>query len=240
MDCIKGMQEMESESVDCILTDPPYGIDYQSAWRIDKERFEKIGNDKLPFIWWLHEAYRVLKGGGTLVCFCRWDVQDAFLKAIEWAGFEVKSQIVWDRVIHGLGDLKGQFAPQHDIIWFAVKGDFEFSNGRPKSILRYNRVSAEKLIHPNEKPIELIRYLVRVLTSEQQIVLDCFMGSGTTALACKHLNRNFVGFEINPDYVKIAEERLKQKVLLPLAINKKEDDGLPPTDESVGIRPTIL
>ena len=213
MDCIKGMQEIESNTIDCVLTDPPYGIDYQSAWRTDNERFDKINNDKMPFIWWINEAYRVLKDGGSLVCFCRWDVQDAFFKAIEWGGFIIKSQIIWDREVHGLGDLKGQFAPQHDIIWFATKGRFEFVNGRPKSILRYMRVSPDVLLHPNEKPIELIMHLINKLTTKHQIVLDCFMGSGTTAVACKMTERKYIGFDIDKKYVDIANKRLEQAVL---------------------------
>ena len=136
--------------------------------------------------------------------------EEAFLKAIEWAGFKVKSQIIWDRVVHGLGDLKSQFAPQHDIIWFATKGKFEFKNGRPKSILRYSRVNSDKLSHPNEKPVELVKHIVQVLTNEHATILDCFMGSGTTAVACKQLNRNFIGFEIDPAYVEIANKRLNQ------------------------------
>lgn len=243
-DCIKGMQQMDACSVDCILTDPPYGIDYQSAWRIDTERFDKIAGDGLPYIWWLNEAYRILKDGGTLICFCRWDVQEAFMKAIEWAGFQIKNQIIWDRVVHGLGDLKGQFAPQHDIIWFATKGDFEFQNGRPKDVLRFMRVSAEKLLHPNEKPIELIRYLVGILTRESDVVLDCFIGSGTTAVVCKQTKRNFIGFEISEEYCKIANKRLSQDTLFgvmqPLTQIQEGGDGIPPNTKVSGILPNFI
>jgi site-specific DNA-methyltransferase (adenine-specific) len=212
MDCVKGMQLMDDNSVDCIITDPPYGIDYQSARRIDTQRFDKIEGDKLPHIWWLNEGYRVLKDGGTLLCFCRWDVQEIFMKAIECAGFYVKNQVIWDRIIHGLGDLKGSFAPTYDIILFAVKGKFEFINGRPKDVLRFVRVSPDKLLHPNEKPIELIKYLVGILTNKKNIVLDCFVGCGTTSVACKYMERNFIGFEISKEYCDIANNRLKQKV----------------------------
>ena len=120
-DCMEVLRLLPAGEIDCIITDPPYGIDFQSARRIEKERFDKIDNDGKPFVWWLYDAFKVLKEGGRLICFCRWDVQDAFKQAIEWAGFSLKSQVIWDRGIHGLGDLNGQFAPQHDVIWFAVK-----------------------------------------------------------------------------------------------------------------------
>lgn len=214
MDCMDGLRRIESSSISHVVTDPPYGIAFQSARRIETERFDKIENDGQPFVWWLHDAYRVLKEGGSLICFCRWDVQEAFAQAIKWAGFELKSQIIWDREVHGLGDLKAQFSPRHDIIWFAIKGKFEFKNGRPASVIRSMRVAPDKMLHPTEKPLDLMRQLIEKVSVEGDLILDPFMGSGATAKACKELNRQFIGFELNPDYVKIAEERLKQQVLL--------------------------
>jgi hypothetical protein len=124
-------------------------------------------------------------------------------------------------VVHGLGDLNGQFAPQHDILWFAVKEGFDFKNGRPKSVLRFTRVEPERLLHPNEKPIKLMRYLVEKLTQRAEIVIDPFMGSGTTGVAALHLCRNFIGFELSEEYFKVAEERIRattKQALLP-AVN---------------------
>lgn len=70
-DCLTVLRQMEAGSVDMIITDPPYGVDYQSNRPRNKDpsaRFEKIANDKSPFIWWIYDAYRVLKeGGGSLV-----------------------------------------------------------------------------------------------------------------------------------------------------------------------------
>lgn len=215
MDCLDGLRQIPSEYVDCIITDPPYGISYQSAWRTDRnERFEVIAGDGSPFIWWLYDAYRILKPNSCLVCFCRWDVQEAFKQAIEWAGFKLKSQVIWDRQVHGLGDLKAQFAPQHDVVWFAVKGKFEFPNGRPTSIVRVARVPADKLVHPTEKPIELMRFFVEKCSLPGSLVLDPFMGSGATARAAKDAGRQFIGFELNPDFCQVAENRLKQEVLI--------------------------
>ena len=68
-------------------------------------------------------------------------------------------------------------------------------------------------VHPTQKPLAIIRRIIETSSKEGEIVVDCFMGSGTTALACKQLGRNFIGFEINPKYVKIAKNRLAQEVL---------------------------
>jgi site-specific DNA-methyltransferase (adenine-specific) len=212
-DCLEVMKGFPDKSIDMILTDPPYGIDYQSAWRTATLRKDKINNDKTPFIQWLKDAYRITKDTGTLMCFCRWDVQEQFRSKIEEAGYIIKSQVIWDRMIHGMGDLKGSFAPQHDIIWFATKGNFKFPDKRPTSIIRSQRVDAEKLLHPNEKPISLMKKIILSLTKKEEIILDPMCGGGSTLLAAKELGRKYIGIEISPEYCKIANERLAQNML---------------------------
>lgn len=208
-DCLEALRTIETGSVDAVVTDPPYGIDYQSARRIDKAtRLEKIANDKLPFIWFLHDAFRVLKDGGGLVCFCRWDVQEAFRLAIEWAGFEVKSQAIWDRGNHGMGDLKASFAPQHDVIWFATKGKFQFPGKRPSTIIPSMRLGGEELLHPNQKPLELMGYLVRAVTPPGGLVLDPFAGSGSTVVAAVRDGFKAIGIEMDPKHAATCRERL--------------------------------
>jgi DNA modification methylase len=208
-DCMEVMRSIADGSVDSVITDPPYGIDYQSVWRIDSERMDKIANDKEPFVSWCVDAFRVMKSIGGILCFCRWDVQEDFRRALDVAGFSIKSQVIWDRMIHGLGDLNAQFAPQHDVIWWATKGDYAFPGKRPKSVIQYQRVSPDKLVHPNEKPEMLINALIRITTKPGDSILDPFMGSGTTGVACARTGRNFVGIEIDERYFRIAEKRIR-------------------------------
>lgn len=197
--------------VDAVITDPPYGISYQSARRIDRSLWKpKIANDERPFLEWLPDAFRLTRAGGSFLCFCRWDVQEVFKAAIQRAGFEVKSQVIWDRLSHGMGDLGAQFAPQHDVIWFAVKGAFSFPGPRPKSVISSLRLSGEQLQHPNEKPLDLMRQLVRAVTSEGDTVLDCFGGSFSTGAACVAEGRNFIGVEIDDYYARLGEARLRR------------------------------
>ncbi len=211
-DCLEVMKDMEDNSVDVICADPPYGIDYQSARQTDKTRWKpKIANDLVPCTIWLSEAFRVSKDTGRVLCFCRWDVQQTFVMDIESAGFIVKSQIVWDKVSHGMGDLKGEFAPQHEIVLYATKGRYEFANRRPTTIFQVMRVMPDKLQHPNQKPAELMRRLTRPITNDTDIILDPFFGSGTTGVAAVRMGRHFIGIEINPDYCKIAEKRIQEE-----------------------------
>ena len=210
MNCLDGMKQIKDNSVDLILTDPPYGIDYQSSWKTDKtKRHKKIKNDKQPYIWWLLEANRILKDDGSLLCFCRWDTAESFKLAIEWAGFIIKSQVIWGREHHGMGDLKSSFAPQHDTIWFTTKGEFIFPNKRPKSIIRSKRLGGEQLTHPNEKPVDLIEQLILSTSEENDLIADFFGGSGSTYEACIKLKRNYIGFELDEKYFEIINNRIE-------------------------------
>ena len=223
-DCLEVMKEIPDKSIDLVLTDPPYGIDYQSSRRTDKsKRFDKISNDKSPFLAWLPEAYRLLKDDGALLCFCRWDVQENFRDAITQSEFKIKSQVIWDREVHGMGDLNGAFAPCHDIIWFATKGNFRFYSTRPASVIRCQRLDASGMIHPNQKPIGLFEKLIIPCSDIGQNVLDPFLGSGTTAVAAKRTGRHFIGIELSPEYCEIARKRV---AAVPARLDRWAEAGL--------------
>jgi len=162
------------------------------------------------FTEWLQPAFDATKNGGALLCFCIWHNADEWRRAIEGVGYTVKSQVIWDRMHHGMGDLKGAFAPQHDIIWYAVKGRRIFANSRPKSVLRYKRPSpSQDFGHPTCKPVELMKDLLHsTCDGTKGLVVDPFLGSGSTGVAAVELGRPFSGCELDPDYFKIAEDRI--------------------------------
>lgn len=209
-DCLEYLRTLPDGSVDAVVTDPPYGMSYQSNWVESGPRFEILAGDDQPCIWFLKDAARVLKDGGCLLCFCRWDTAEAFRLAIGWAGLAVVSQVVWDREGHGMGDLTGSPAPRHDTIWMASRGRFKFHGRRPTSIVRHPRLAGEALVHPTEKPLPLMLELVGDYTSPGAIVLDPFAGSGVTGAACVRMGRKFIGCEISPEYHAIATRRLKE------------------------------
>jgi site-specific DNA-methyltransferase (adenine-specific) len=159
---------------------------------------------------WLCEAFRALKNGGCVVMFSDWRNSCAWRSHIEEAGFVLRSQVIWNRLHHGMGDLRGAFAPMHDVIWYATKGRRVFANGRPKSVLEFRRPSpSEDHGHPTCKPVGLMESLAfSVDDGSDGIILDPFMGSGTTGVAAKRLNRSFIGIEIDPEYFSIAKGRI--------------------------------
>lgn len=205
-DCLELMKTLPDGSVDSIITDPPYGMDYQSNMT-DKKR-PKIANDKRPFIWFLQDAFRILKDGGGMLSFTDWKNQETWRQAIELAGFKVRSQVIWNREAHGMGDLSAAFGPQHDVIWFATKGSFKFHRKRPKSVVSSLRIQGAALTHPNEKPVNLMEQLIEAVTPPNGIVLDPFMGSGSTGVAARNLNREFIGIELDESYFEIATKRI--------------------------------
>lgn len=216
-DCLELMKDIPDKSIDLILCDPPFGIDYQSAWRIEKtERFDKIANDKTPFTDFINpDLSRIIKDNGAALIFTRWDVQNAFMDALKGINLEVKSIIIWDKGTHSMGDLKKSYGRSYESILFAPNKDFEFPNGRPSDIVRCNRVSADKLQHPNEKPVELLAKLIRDTTQMGGVVLDLTAGSGSTLVAAIREKRNFIGFELSKEYYELSNKRIKLELMQP-------------------------
>ncbi|MPL94047.1 DNA adenine methyltransferase YhdJ [bioreactor metagenome] len=205
-DCARLMSKIASQSVDLILTDPPYGICYRSkSRRLSRQTVE---GDEAPYIWWLHEAARVLKDNGSLLCFTRWDVIGAWHTAIEYAGLRVRSCLVWDKGVHGMGNTKAQFAPQHELCLFATKADFEFPNGRPVDVIRVAKMPSADMIHPTQKPVALFEQLIKVTTLPGALVVDPFAGSGTTAIAAINTDRHFLCSEIDHTHFTASCRRI--------------------------------
>ena len=99
-------------------------------------------------------------------------------------------------------------------------------------IITSNGSGYKETEHPTEKPLSLIKYLIEIHSNPKDLILDCFMGSGTTAVACKQLGRRFIGCDNNKEYIKIANKRLEQTNLM--------EDGIPPKPKVLGILPTII
>lgn len=211
-DCSVWLSSVPNGFADCVVTDPPYGMGFQSNWSKSGPRHAKILADDAVDPRWLAEAFRVLKpNGGGLVMFCDWGTSCAWRGYIEEAGFTIKSQIIWDRMHHGMGDLKGGFAPMHDIVWYATKGRRVFVNGRPKSVIRAKRPSpSEDNGHPTSKPVALMTELLNAIQDGSRgLVLDPFLGSGSTGVAAVSLGLPFAGAELDAKYFAIAEQRIR-------------------------------
>lgn len=213
-DCCELMREIPDHSVDMVLCDPPYGIDYQSQRRKDKSTWKpKIANDKVPFIGFIPEMSRIVKSSGCVLLFTRWDVQQQFIDAMSDNDMKPKSVIIWDKVIHGMGDLKRAPGSRYESIIYWAGKDFRFPGKRPVDIVRCQRVNPNELLHPNEKPIELLEELIRSYSRPGDVVFDACMGSGSSIVAAINTDRHYIGFELDSEHYETANRRVNDAFL---------------------------
>ena len=210
-DCLEVMGSIKDKSIDLIVTDPPYLMDYQSNRRKKEDRFDKIKNDKENYMLiqdYLEECHRIMKDNTAIYCFCSWHNIDFFKREFE-KYFKLKNIIVWNKNNHGTGDLKGAYAPKHEFILFGHKGRTLLREKRIPDIIDCSKVSSKKLTHPTEKPQELLEIFIKQSSDEGSIIFDGFMGTGSCGIAAKKLNRKFVGIELDEKYFNIAKDRLE-------------------------------
>lgn len=227
-DCLKLMRELPAESVDLVVTSPPYNLKNSTGNGMKDPRGGKWKgaalvngyshhDDNMPheeYVSWqracLSEMFRVIKNDGAIFYNHKWRVQNGLLQdrsdIVE--GFPVRQIIIWKRK-GGFNFNPGYFVPTYEVIYLIAKPDFRLA---PKS----NGVGdvwefTQEMKNSHPAPFPLGFALRCVESTTAQIVLDPFMGSGTTAIAAKRLGRDFIGFEISPEYSRLAEERLNKE-----------------------------
>ena len=211
-DCLEEMMKLADDGVkvDMICTDPPYLMNYKTGRRKDKTHdfckpiandtnFELI-KDIMPLL------FELLNQGGAIYMFCNTNHIDYFKQQIE-QHFVLKNILIWVKNNWSAGDLKGAYAKQTEFILYAVKGRHILNGARDTDTLYYNRVVGNMQLHQNQKPVDLCKYLINKSSNENDTVLDCFMGSGSTGVACLQTNRNFIGIELEEKYYNIAKKR---------------------------------
>lgn len=200
-----GIKEVADKSVDLLLTDPPYGMEYQSNRRKEKHKSIQNDNNLDWLVGWVDELKRVMKDEAHLYIFCSWHNVEVF-KYIVGKQFNVKNILIWEKNNHGSGDLLGDYAPKYEMVLFCSNGQKKLKGGRDSNILKADKTANDN--HPTEKPINLISYLINKSTNIGDLVLDTFGGSCVTAIASKQLQRNCICFEIEESYCKNAQTRL--------------------------------
>jgi len=197
-DCLELMKQIPNESIDLIIADPPYGINYLSNHYKYGNPHKKIINDDSLFIP-IIGLWQKLKTTGAMYVF--------YSHKKPLVSDKVKNVIIWVKDNWSAGDLFGDYGNQYECIAFMPKKDFKLKNGRFSNVWNCKRVKPE--FHPTQKPIDLIKAIIRNATNKNDLILDPFIGSGTTALACKQMDRNFIGMELEPKYVEIANKRIE-------------------------------
>jgi site-specific DNA-methyltransferase (adenine-specific) len=211
-DCLNLLNELTDGSIDIVLTDPPYGINYASNRSIYKETITKRGiiNDGNEAFELLENTCKILKmktaENAHLYFFCSWSVFSKF-ESIIGKYFEVKTPIIWDKGNKGSGDLEDDWGNQTEIIIFCTKGK-KLINKRKGNIISVPRLHTSKMIHPTQKPEDLIKEILEVSYVSGDLVVDPFMGSGSTIKVCNSINAKCLGIELDNEMFNIAHDYL--------------------------------
>lgn len=215
-DCLEIMSGMDDSSIDLIVTDPPYKVTsrggYTSAGGMMLDSAMRSGKvfkeNSLKIRDWLPVLYDKLKESGHCYIMCNNKNLADFLAAVTESGFHLVKTMVWAK---NNKIMSQAYMSQTEFILFLRKGKFVRINDCGSSDLIHADNPKSKL-HPSEKPVELMEYLIKNSSKEGDLVCDPFMGSGSTGVACVNLNRKFIGIELDPEYFKIAQERINEAV----------------------------
>lgn len=214
------LQRMDDESVDMQFFDPPYGKNYNAGekrWkRTGQRHFSSKTFEDVADTSFLEDAYRVLKQGGACYLCTQWDTMHVWQTALNNAGYDVKMCIIWDKGLHGAGDLS-YYGCQTEMILFAVKGKHELNWQKRESNIWYvPRIDVINIDgnydNPTQKPTTLVRRALQRSSKPGDLILDCHIGTGTTMLASKQMGRNYIGCDTSAYQVKIAKSRLEKPV----------------------------
>lgn len=227
-DCIEEMKSIPDGSVDCVLTDPPYNIGLfmhnrnTNLKKMRENQFAYAGWDNMQYREWKKKMSRflllcskVMKPKGTLIMFMSILKVADIISIAENYGFYYKTTGIWHKTNPMPRNMNLQFVNSTECwIYFIYKGtsgtfnnegcvkhDFLESSVCPISEKKYGK-------HPTQKPLRIIKELIFCVTNPGDIVLDPFMGSGTTCLASAQLGRKYIGIELDKDYFNIAKNRL--------------------------------
>lgn len=180
-----------SLAFDSIVSDPPYGMSFQSNHRAEQHR--AIANDQdEALLKWACDLQPVQSS----YLFCRWDNLTTVPKP--------KSLVTWIKNNWSMGDLDHEHARQTEVALFYPGPNHDFPKGRPSDVIKAPRTGNDH--HPTEKPVQL---MMAMLEWTRGTVLDPFMGSGSTGVAAARLGRPFIGVEIDPEYFETACRRIE-------------------------------
>lgn len=240
MDCIEGMKGIPDNTIDLVITDPPFAIDFKAKRsnynrtqsrvlegynEITKERYHEFTTH------WMKEVYRVLKQSGSMYVFSGWNNLKDILNAIDELGFITVNHIIWK---YQFGVVtKRKFVTSHYHCLYICKNDekrkfFPYerfdkdAKDKKMGSLHYQDKEDVWVINreywngdvktPTKLPAEIIKKILSYSSENGDVVLDPFLGSGQVAVVSKMLNRQFIGFEIVKEYFDFINERLEKKV----------------------------
>jgi DNA modification methylase len=222
-DCLDIINNIEV--VDCIITDIPYNISKKNNFKTMKDR---TGRNGIDFGEWdkgfeeenLIQFIPLIKSGGSFILFHSFEQFGKLKEIFENNGLMLKDKLIWEKTNPMPRNRDRRYISNIEILsWYVKpknKWTFNRQNGKyESSVLKYPSESGGgfRRYHPTQKNLKMIEYLIKIHTNENDVVLDPFMGSGTTGVACMNLNRRFMGIELDESYFNIAKNRIEEALI---------------------------
>ena len=213
-DCLERMKEIPDGSVDLIVSDVPYKLTGGGKGDgVNSKRPKGILADNTQLMQvpkfedWLPEIYRVMKDGSHIYLMCNFKNLNDLMNKTEAVGFKHVNLLVWEKN----NCTPSQFYMKNcEYTLLLRKGKSKYINniGDSKTVHKFNNLIGNK-IHPTEKPVELMKFYVENSSNVGDLVLDMFMGSGSTGVACLNTDRKFIGIEVEEKYFDIGVDRME-------------------------------
>lgn len=229
-DCMKGIHGLIVDGiyVDLIVADPPYVISRESNFHTMKDRKNArtgtsfgVWDKEFDNVAWIEKSFDILKDGGSLIVFNDFKKVSDTIAIASNAGFEFKDVIIWEKTNPMPRNRDRRYVPSLELMtWFVKKKKAKWTFNRQNvayrsPVMRFASESGGgfKRYHPTQKPVKLIEEIINIHSNAGDLVLDPFMGSGTTAIAALNTGRSYVGFELSREYFDIAINRISEPSL---------------------------
>lgn len=208
---------MRPESIDLILTDPPYNISRKNNFNTMRKVRQGIDfgewDKGFDLTGWIKQACKLLKPGGSIIIFTAWCNLGAIAAELEKCKCSVKRMLLWRKTNPMPRNRDRLYVNSDEYMIWATKGKGWVFNRRfntyESGVFEYPFSNKER-IHPTQKPILLLKDLIEIHSNKGDIIFDPFSGSASTGVAAIELGRNFIGCELNKEYYKSAKERIKK------------------------------
>lgn len=197
---------MNGEKADMVFTDPPYGISYQSNMRLKSKKFGVITNDDQFVTDWINCL--PIYSTGFIFVWTSWKVLKKWMEFLEPLG-DMTNMVIWDKGGGGIGDLKGTFLSDFEVALVYNRGA-NITGKRLGSVWSIGKDSAINYQHPTQKPVRLAALAIENIITQNKIVLDLFLGSGSTMVAAHQLGRKCYGMELDPKYCQVIVDRMRK------------------------------
>lgn len=228
-DCFSTLKNIPDNSIDLILTDPPYNIAQYSTGNMKFDWRSEINNDLAE---WdltelkpqdlIDEFKRILKPNGNIFIFCSYNIIGEYHKVFD-PEFDTFQFMVWHKTNPVPNFRKSSFLNSCELIVSCWNKGHTWNFTNQKDMHNFiesgicmgsERVKDQngKNLHPTQKPVSILEKIIRIASNENDVVLDCFNGVGSTGVAALRNNRKYIGIEIDETYIKATERRLKKEV----------------------------